>query len=129
MHIAITSLPPIILSLAEGARPYYTFSQKMFYQTVTDLLWPDFYLSMNLVFTVNEGCELILTQDYSSYQRFLDMWQYCGSTASYSDEWNGGMMLNDTCSQFYMTAGFELKGYLWDFPLTDMRMAVSTLFS
>jgi hypothetical protein len=70
---------PIILSLAEGARPYYTFSQKMLYQTVTDLLWPDFYLSdttdwMNLVFTVNEGCELILTQDYSSYQRFLDMW-------------------------------------------------------
>ena len=116
---------PIILSLAEGARPYYTFSQKIPYETVGDTLSQDFFLSnttdwMNLVFTVNHGCELILTSDYC-LQRSWDMWQYCGETAGYSGEWSAGGMLNHTCGQFYMTAGAELKGYLWDFPLSDME--------
>ena len=119
---------PIILSLAEGARPYYTFSQKIHYETIGDILYQDFYLNdttdwMNLVFTVNPGCELILTSGYC-LQRCWDMWVYCGATAGYGGEWAPGGMLNDTCGQFYMTAGAELKGYLWDFPLSDMNTAV-----
>ena len=115
---------PIILSLAEGARPYYVFSQIMRYQTVTDLMPWHFYLGdtndwMNIVFTVNDGCELILTQDYC-YERFFEAWHWFDRTVGYGGEWLGGGMLNDTCGQFYITAGAELKGYLWEFPLSDM---------
>ena len=116
---------PIILSLAKGARPYYTFSQKIDYETIGDILYPDFYLNyttdwMNLVFTVNPGCELTLTSDYC-YQRFWDLWHFCPTGAGYGNEWSAGGMLNDTCGIFYMTAGAELTGYLWDFPLSDVQ--------
>jgi hypothetical protein len=37
---------------------------------------------MNFVFTVNHGCELILTSDYC-YQRFWDFWSQCGTQAGY----------------------------------------------
>ena len=116
---------PIILSRAEGARPYYVFSQKINYRTVGGVLDEWFYLNdtpdwMNLVFTVNDGCEVILTQDYC-YQRFWELNDnYCLREAGYGGEWNGGGMLIDNCGQFYITAGVELKGYLWNFPLTDM---------
>ena len=115
---------PIILSLDIGGRPYYTFSLSILYKTVTDLFINAFVLSnttdwMNFVFTANQGCELILTSDYC-LQRSYDMWQYEGAYAGYGGEWHGGGMLNDTCGQFYMTAGAELKGYLWTFPLSDM---------
>ena len=120
---------PIILSLAEGARPYYTFSQKIDYKTVRDVLAIDFcYLGdtpdwMNLVFTVNHGCELILTSDYC-LKCWWDLWRDCGATAGYNGGWAAGGLLNDTCGQFYMTAGFELKGYLWEFPLSDLTLDI-----
>jgi hypothetical protein len=79
---------------------------------------------MNFAFTVNIGCELILTTDYC-YQRFWDMWHYCDVTTYYGDKWSAGGMLNDTCGQFYMTAGAELTGYLWYLPLSDMVDAAS----
>ena len=118
---------PIILSLDIGGRPYYTFSLSILYKTVTEYFINNFVLGnttdwMNFVFTVNDGCELILTSDYC-YQRFWDMTNYVWWKTGYSTTWTGGGMLNDTCGQFYMTAGAELKGYLWDFPLTDMDNA------
>jgi hypothetical protein len=115
---------PITLSLAEGARPYYTFSQSITYETVTSAIPTISALTatsdwMNIIFTVNEGCELHLTS-YYCYQRFWDIFVQCGSTVGYSTLWNGGGMLSDSCGQFYMTAGAELTGYLWGSPLTDM---------
>ena len=85
----ITQATPITLSLAEGARPYYTFSQKIPSETVQDIHSGGFSLTdttdwMNFVFTVNPGCELILTSDYC-YQRFWDLWQnFCPTQTSKS---------------------------------------------
>jgi hypothetical protein len=128
------------LSLAKGARPYYTFSLKIKYpddnsdiELVQDVLHPTQISNpnnpifngpqmptdwMNIVFTVNHGCVFILNSD-TCHKRFLDMWHYCTNITTV-DGWYSGGMLNDTCSQFYITAGAELKGYLWDFPLSDM---------
>ena len=118
------NITPITLSLGEGARPYYTFSQAITSETVTGVIPSISALSatsdwMNIIFTVNEGCELLLTPFYC-YRRFWDIFVHCSSTVGYNTLWNGGGMLNDSCGQFYMTAGAELTGYLWYLPLTDM---------
>ena len=118
---------PITLSLTEGARPYYTFSLKIRDKTIEDA-WPeDFVLSdtadwLNIVYTVNYGCAFVLTPG-NCHQDFLDIWVYCAPalrTVGFDTHWFQGGMLNDTCGQFYITAGAELKGYLWDFPLSDV---------
>jgi hypothetical protein len=115
---------PITLSRAIGARPYYIFSK-----AVRNKVYPDPFhpqnkttdYSLNFVISANQGCDIPLTAAYCS-QQFQYISTVCPSLQQLIDNttWMLGGMVNHTCGQFYMTAGTELTGFLYDFPLTDI---------
>lgn len=69
------------------------------------------------------NCKTVPISSDECVARFNSIFSGCPADGdSPSDDWTMGGMVQDQCSEFYMTSGSQITGHLVDFPIFDMYM-------
>ena len=107
---------PVSLTLAFG-QPYYFLSGKLPAKEYKNQLRDDW---LNLVVGAMPGpnCKNVPVSSDECVVRFNSIFSGCPA----DDNWTMGGMVQDQCTEFYMTSGSQITGHLVDFPIFDMYM-------
>jgi hypothetical protein len=123
---------PIILNEASAFRSYYINSVPIDYAVpinINDeeyLIDPPKAVSRDWVNWVAApdpgGCSLYMNKAhcYSRFNNLLWDCPYYRDGVKYAGWTFGGMLKDHECGNFFVTAGVQLTGRLWDSPLTDL---------
>jgi len=119
------------LSKGLGQRPYYINSKAIDYDVpinpmeVKNSLNPPKAAStdwLNFIIFASDGCVFYLNKGicWSRFEILLYDCHYYKDALKVTTWTFGGMLQDWDCGNFYLTAGTQITGDLWDSPMTDL---------